>query len=695
MATQDQRSMNFKSPLPADELLFQRFSGTEQLGRLFEYQVDLLSENANIDPNDLLGRNVAVSLVLQDDSKREFNGIVSRFSHEGPAGGKTRYRITMRPWTWLLTRIADCRIFQEKTVPEIIKEVCKDRGFSDLEDRLERSYRKWPYCVQYRETDFNFLSRLMEQEGIYFYFVHAGGKHKLVLADATGSHRKASPDEKIPFFPPEPSDRRDTDHIFELAQSLAVQPGVYSLEEFDFTKPKADLSVKATNKRKHAHGGHEIYDYPGEYKESNDGKQYADNRIQELQAQHDRTEMAGNARGLACGDLFTLTESGSVHHGTNVEYLIIGASYEFSTNAFESGGGSDESHYVQLDCTEGKTPFRTPRTTPKPVVQGPQTAIVVGKSGEEIWTDKYGRVKVQFHWDRQGKKDENSSCWVRVAQVWAGKNWGAMHIPRIGQEVIVDFLEGDPDQPIIVGRVYNEDQMPPYTLPDNQTQSGIKSRSTKQGGPDHFNEIRFEDKKDAEEIYIHAERNFTRIVENDDVLKVGLEDKDKGDQTIEIHNNQKVTIGNGEADDGSQTVDIYKDRKTTLETGDDALTLKKGKRDVTLDKGNLTTKLSMGDEKRSLAKGKRTTDIFGNDQLTLKTGNYTMKVSAGKTTIQAMQSIELKCGPSSIKLDPSGVTIKGVMLKAQGTAMAELKAPMTTVDGSGMLTLKGGIVMIN
>jgi len=273
--------------------------------------------------------------------------------------------------------------------------------------------------------------------------------------------------------------------------------------------------------------------------------------------------------------------------------------------------------------------------------------VVVGMANDEITTDKYGRVKIQFHWDRNGKKDQNSSCWVRVAQIWAGKNWGAIFIPRIGQEVIVDFLEGNPDRPIITGSVYNAEQMPPYALPDNKTQSGIKSRSTEQGSSDNFNEIRFEDKKDAEEIYMHAEKDFTRIVENDDVLKVGFEKKSAGDQTVDIYNNRTVT----------------------LDQGNDKLTIKTGNRTVEINQGN--------------------------DSLTLTTGNRTVKLNTGSISEEAMQSIELKVGGNSVTIDQTGVSIKGLMVTIEGQTQTQIKGLTTTVNGDGMLTLKGGLVMIN
>jgi type VI secretion system secreted protein VgrG len=326
---------------------------------------------------------------------------------------------------------------------------------------------------------------------------------------------------------------------------------------------------------------------------------------------------------------------------------------------------------------------------------GPQTAIVVGKKDEEIWTDKFGRVKVRFHWDRLSKSDEKSSCWIRVAQAWAGNAWGAIHIPRIGQEVVVSFLEGDPDQPIITGSVYNADQNPPYTLPDAQTQSGIKSQSTKGANSKNFNELRFEDKKDAELIYLHAERDFERIVENNDTLKVGFDKKTDGDQIISIHNNQKITIGNKDSKVGSQTITIWKDRLETLETGDYKLVIQKGMRSVEISKGNDQLTLGEGNRTVEIKKGNRQTEIKGDDKLTLASGAQSIKISSGGQTVEAATFILLKVGGSSIKIEPACITIKSVAIKVQGDAKVDISAPLTSCKGDGMLTLKGGMTMIN
>ncbi len=677
--TQSGRIYRFTCPLGDDKLLFYRLTAREQLGRLFEFHLELLSEDPNIDLKSLLAQPVCVHVEPPEAEKRYFHGMVSHFRMAGTYGSFAKYQAVVRPWLWFLTRTADCKVFQFQTVPDIVQAVFRDLGFSDFEVRLSGSYAQREYCVQYRETDFDFVSRLLEQEGIYYYFKHEAGKHTLVLSDSIGSHDPAAGYEEVPYYPPQEHAARKRDHLYDWSVYQDVQTGTYALNDFDFEAPKADLKVKSMVSRGHPQGKHEVYDYPGKYVKTAEGQKYAKTRIEQRQAQYELVRGEGSAIGLAVGHLFSLTGF-DVREDQNREYLIVSSVHQLQAAEYESRQPGSADHWTSCEITAipSSQQYRTPETTPKPIVQGPQTATVVGKAGEEIWTDKYGRVKVQFHWDRYGAKDENSSCWVRVSQVWAGKQWGAMHIPRIGQEVIVDFLEGDPDQPIITGRVYNADNMPPYTLPANQTQSGLKSRSSKRGTADNFNELRFEDKIGEEQVYFHAEKNFDRVVENNDTLKVGFEKKDKGDQTIEIHNNQKLVVGNSNSEDGSQTIEIWKDRTTTIKEGNETLTIQKGNRTEKIDKGNDSLTISQG-----------------NQSVTISKGDQTVTISTGKNVTEAGTSIELKVGQSSIKLEPAKITIKSMQIAIEAMAQLNAKSPVTEVAGDGALTLKGGIIKIN
>ncbi|SEH86926.1 type VI secretion system tip protein VgrG [Pseudomonas fuscovaginae UPB0736] len=559
--TQATRLAQVHSPLGPDVLLLKDMGGGEELGRPFEYELHLTSTDGALDLNQLLGKPMSLSLQLQGGASRYFHGIVARCSQNVDTGQFASYQVTLRPWLWLLTRTSDCRIFQHMTIPQIIKQVFRDLGFSDFEDVLSQPYREWEYCVQYRESSFDFVSRLMEQEGIYYYFRHEKDRHVLVLADAYGAHHPAPGYESIPYYPPD-GQHRERDHLngWQLAQE--VQPGSLELNDYDFQRPSARIDVRSTMPRPHSAGDYPLYDYPGSYVQSQDGEHYARTRIEAIQSLHERVQLNGNARGIGAGNLFSLTGFG--RQDQNREYLIVAARYYIAQESLESGTGTAGSQFESsLTCIDAQQSFRPLANTTRPIVRGPQTAVVVGPAGEEIWTDQFGRVKVHFHWDRHDQSNENSSCWIRVSQAWAGKNWGSMQIPRIGQEVIVSFLEGDPDRPIITGRVYNAEQTVPYDLPANATQSGMKSRSSKGGSPANFNEIRMEDKKGAEQLYIHAERNQDIVVEVDESHSVGHNrNKSIGrDETVLIGNNRVrivqhqdvLTVGQSKTDSISQS----------------------------------------------------------------------------------------------------------------------------------------------
>ncbi|HWC89612.1 MAG TPA: type VI secretion system tip protein TssI/VgrG, partial [Pirellulales bacterium] len=345
---------------------------------------------------------------------------------------------------------------------------------------------------------------------------------------------------------------------------------------------------------------------------------------------------------------------------------------------------ADEPLFIcRFTAVDRTTPFRPPRITPRSVIRGPQTAIVTGTSGEEIYTEAAARIKVQFHWDRVGTNDQNSSCWIRVAQPWASKTFGFQWIPRIGDEVVVEFLEGDPDRPLITGSVYNAQNTPPLTVPDNKTQSGILTRSSKSGDATTFNQLMFEDLKGSEQVYFYAERDFNRIVGNNDSLKVGFDTKTNGDQTIDIYNNRTVTIENG-------------NESLEVKTGNCTVTIDQGTHTLEVKQGTRTVLVDQSDDVHTIKQGNRTVEIDqGNDTLTIKQGNQSITITSGTCSVSAGQSIELKVGSNSIKIDTNGVTIQATQISIQGQATAELKSPMTTVQGDGTLTLKGGMTMIN
>lgn len=559
-AIQANREASVRTALADDLLLFAGMSGAEELGRLSEFTVRLLSADGNVRIEDVLGKPMTVELATSSDGDlRYFNGIVTRFASTGWSGEYASYEASVHPWLWLLKRTANCRIFQDLAVPDIVKQVCQPYGgvVSLSEAALSGDYPALPYCVQYRETDFDFVCRLLEEAGIYFYFSHEADKHTMVLADSYGAHQPIAGYGGLKFARARRQGEWSEESVSawmaggEIASSKAV------LNDFDFEKASNSLSggllASANVAAGFAQASFEVFDYPGGYSAPADGNSLARARIEALHGQCEQVVASTNARGLYPGGLFTLADH--PREDQNRDYLVTSARYEVTGNDYASGAGGF-AFQCRIGAIGKEHPFRPLPVVPRPVVRGPQTAIVVGKAGEEIWTDKYGRVKVQFHWDRLGQGDENSSCWVRVAQGWAGKGWGALTLPRVGMEVVVSFLEGDPDRPLVTGCLYNSDAMPPYGLPADQTRSTVMSRSSK--GGEGYNELRFEDKKGSEEVYMQAERDFLRVVKNNDALKVGFEKADKGDQTIEIKNDQALTIGHDQAVriDGKQEVQV-------------------------------------------------------------------------------------------------------------------------------------------
>jgi type VI secretion system secreted protein VgrG len=563
---QDSRwlALKTKSSLGPDDLGLRSFSVHERLSRLFQIEAELSSEKGAVNLDDVVGHEATIRLDTAQ-GHRYFHGFVSRMVQVASEGEYAHYRAVIVPWLWLLTRTSDCRIWVAKddpasgqTVPQIIEAVFKLHGFSDYKLSLNGTYAKREFCVQYRETDFNFVSRLMEQEGIYYYFEHQDGKHTLVLADSISSH-KPFPDYADVTFHEAKQGAAVREVMTDWTMEKEVQPVASALQDFDFKKPKTSLVVSTNTSRKYGEAKYEIYDYPGEYIDHGDGQRVADVRLAEFQTQYETLYGQASVRGLSSGCTFKLKNHPRADQ--NREYLITGVSLHADAGEFATNDQRGSDFFsCNVTCIDKTQQFRPARLTPKPIVQGPQTAIVAGTAGEEIYTDQYARVKVHFHWDRHDKSNQDSSCWVRVTQYWAGKSWGSIHIPRIGQEVVVEFLEGDPDRPIITGRVYNADQTAPYGLPANKTQSGIKSRSSSGGSSSNFNEIRFEDKMGSEEVYIHAEKDQNNVVEHDETTKVGH------DRTENVGNNENITVVKDRTENvgNNETITIAKDRTESV-----------------------------------------------------------------------------------------------------------------------------------
>jgi type VI secretion system secreted protein VgrG len=526
--TQTNRRIAISTPLGEDVLLLRAFHGVEYISQPFSFTLDLLSESPSINFQDIVGKNVTLRIFDTDGGTRYWNGFIWHFSQGTRNGRLTGYTARMAPWLWFLTRQSDCRIFQNKTVPEILQKIFVDLGFHDFELHLYGSFQPREYCVQYRETDFNFVSRLMEDEGIYYYFHHENGKHTLILANDAAAHQPC-PNQATARYDSVGGGLVYEDVVTGWSYNEEFRSGGWTHTDYNFETPSTSLAVSVNGRNKY-----EFYDYPGEHRVRGDGDRRARLRLEEEVVPAVVHEGDSGCRYFTTGFKFTLQDH--YRPDLNQPYLLTEVTHIVTSGgAYEVGdSGAETTYRNRFKCIPASTMYRAPRSTPEPFVQGCQTAVVVGPPGEEIYTDEHGRVKVQFHWDREGKKNENSSCWIRVSQPWAGAGWGAVSIPRIGQEVIVDFLEGDPDRPMIVGRVYNAERKHPFPLPAGAAISGVKSNSTKGGGG--HNEISLDDTKGKELINIHGQYDMTTTVLHNDTQTV------KADRVIQVDGVHHETI---------------------------------------------------------------------------------------------------------------------------------------------------------
>jgi type VI secretion system secreted protein VgrG len=626
-----------KTALGGDLLLLRSFSGHEGVSRMFQYDLVMHSIDNKIDFTSMIGQSATIEVVLPDQAgSRYINGVFSSFSQGGSSpleGGLlpthfTEYRATLVPWLWMLTRESDCRIFQNENLLEILDDIFLKDEYKNIGRKWDYRYsghdEKREYCVQYRETDFNFVSRLMEEEGIFYFFEHTDTSHTLVLANEPSKFVPVPNLPAISF-----REERVANVITEWNIGQEVRPGAYTLRDFNFEQPKLDLTAMEFGLDER---GFEIYDYPGEYKTIDQGSEIAGTRMEEEETPTIVASGVTTCRGLLSGYRFQLKDH--YRDDMNREYMITAVYQQCDQgdNYRSDAGGAQKafSYISRFQCIPYPTPFHPPRVTPEPVMRGSQTAIVVGQQGEEIWPDPYGRVKVWFHWDREQKRHgqaippEERSCWIRVSEGWAGSGWGAMHLPRVGQEVIVDFLEGDPDRPIITGRVYNADNMPPWKLPDEKTKSGWKSHSSKNGTASNYNEIRFEDKKNHEDLLIHAERTMHNSVEASQFITVG------GDRHI--------TTG-GTDKDGNNVGDVkelvYKNHNLHV----------KGENRVNIEK----------DSYLDIKQGHYA--MYGQDVVQDITGKCV--ILADTIQFEGTTRIVLKAAASSVVIDASGVTVLG------------------------------------
>ncbi|EQB4826121.1 type VI secretion system tip protein VgrG [Enterobacter cloacae] len=568
--------------LPVEGLLFWKLSGREAMSESFALTLTLLGTDARLDRSRLLGQPVTVTIPTQSLlTPRFINGKVTRVAVSAVELTGTRYavyQLTVEPDLWPMKRDRNLRIFQGQTVPQIVKTLLGEHQVN-LEDKLTGSYRVWDYCVQYQESSLDFISRLMELEGIAYYFSHEADKHTLVLTDAATQHQPFSGYEVIPYHQTPSGGSTDEEGISQWALEDSVTPGIYSLDDYDFRKPNAWLFQAQQNPASPKPGSIDVYDWPGRFVETGHAEFYARIRQERWQVEHQQIQATATAAGIAPGHIFTLTNA--PFFSDNGEYLVTAAGYHFEENRYASGEG-ETIHRTDFTVIPASVSYRPAQSTAWPRTYGPQTAKVVGPQGESIWTDKYGRVKVKFHWDRLAKGDDTSSCWVRVSSAWAGQGYGGVQIPRVGDEVVVDFINGDPDRPIITGRVYNEASMPPWALPAAATQMGFMSR-TKDGSVDNANALRFEDKAGAEQVWIQAERNMDTSVKNDETHSVGGArshyvkknelHRVEANQIQAVKGGTEILTGKGKLDAAVEQYVIASGTKLRLVSGESAIEL--------------------------------------------------------------------------------------------------------------------------
>jgi type VI secretion system secreted protein VgrG len=662
--SQANRPLQVTTPLAQDALLVTGFRGTEELSCLFSFELSLIAENSTvIDFSKLVGHDISLSVATAGEGGatewRYLNGICARFSQGNRNEEFTSYYAEVYPKVWLLTRQAQSRIFQQKSVPDILKKVLQ--GF-DCDFQLRGHYEPREYCVQYRESDFDFASRLMEEEGIFYFFKHSESGHKMIIADSSVAHIDVPGLTKARYEVIEGGSQYG-DHVFEWRKTQELRSGKYALWDHSFQQPTKNLeakesileSVKAgtvTHKLKgQPNEPLEIYDFPGAYAVRFDGINPSggeqSDRLQKILEDNKRTVKlrmeaealpslaihgSSGCRNFVAGHKFTLDR----HFDANGDYVLTSVTHEASMGApYRSGSGGDLVYSNIFTCIPSQLPYRPPRRTPRPFIHGVQNAIVTGPPGEEIFTDKYGRVKVQFYWDREGKKDANSSCWLRVSTLWAGKQWGSINIPRIGQEVIVAFVEGNPDEPVIVGSVWNPETMPANKLPDKKVICGLKTNTHKGKG---YNEMSMDDTAGKEKIVTHAqydmdttvENNQTDVVHNKRTTTVDVDDKESigANQEISVGSKQKLTVG------ADQTISIGGKQETSV---------------------GASQKNTVGASQTESIGSSRTTNIASSDQLTVG-GSQTINVS-GAVSITSAASIELSVGGSIVKIGPGSIDI--------------------------------------
>ncbi len=680
------RPLTASTPLGKDVLVPDQLVGFEELSHPYVFTVEFSSAEPAISPAELLGKPIGLEVQRLEGGTRHFHGLVRRFTNSGviAATGRTRYSAELVPWLWMLSLSNDARTFEKKTALEIVNAVFAGAGYSDHKSRVTAAPPELAYVVQYGETNLAFVSRLLEAAGLYYTFEFTEDKHTLVISDAKGSAVPAGARATVPMAATLRAGRAaaQPEAVMRAAREYAVHAQSVALADFHLLRA-ADTG-STPSKAPGAHG--ERYAFLGALSGTPTAGITAAEATRQMEAEEaggDVVHGASTCATFAAGTRVTIT--GGPFGSGGAELHIVRVEHVVSIGDYVAGGNNTFTLENTFAAIPAATPFRPPRETPRPSVQGNQTALVVGTGGAaQIDVDKDGCVLLEFPWDRGAGKGGKSQHRVHVASLWSGAGWGAVQLPRIGQQVLVEFLEGDPGRPIVTGRVYSNNHAHPYALPDNKTQSGLKSRSVG-GGADNFNELRFEDKQGSEHVYLQAEKDMQVHVKHDETRDV------LHDRTTTIKNNDVRTVS-----EGNDTHTVSKGKQTIeVSEGDQEVTVKTGKQTITVN----------DDQTLTVKTGNRSTIVdTGNDELTVKTGHVTIKATAGAITIQASagaitieapaQGITLKSGPSSIEVKPAGITVKAVQVAIEGQAQASLKGAMVSVEGQAQAALKGALVSV-
>ena len=657
------RETRLSVKLGGEQVEFISLIGREAISKPYELELEIAAPLGELDLAPFLGESVGVSVMENDKEVRFFNGLLTEGEYIKETSDGFLYKLSLKSFLYFMDSRVGFAIFQEKDVLQVIKEVFSAAGISDYEFRTSETYETQEYCVQYGESDFQFISRLMEQEGLYYFFEHTEDKHTLIICDKA-SNQQVSKVESLAFNPTAESARSyessaewGNKHYLESWSELVSTAGQdrVSLRDYDFKKPSTPVKGKATEESSHEKDSQEFYAYPGIFLEEGRANRLSTVRLEQSRALRRQYFGHMSAKGITVGT--TIDVFNHPNDKLNTEYMITRTFHKLRSQSYRSGSDAIDEDLVQVAAIPAKTQFRSEQETKKPQVVGLESAIVTGPDGETIYTDEYGRVKVRFHWDRSDTADEKSTCWIRVSQTGG---LGNITLPRVGHEVLVAFLNGDPDRPVVTGRVFNADHMPVYTLPANKTravwrtltygkQADYPDTEKLDTGAPKANELRFEDSGGKEEVFLHAERdmnirtrfNYSHHIGHNEEFKVGY------DRQRYVKNDEKVTI------DGNKTYELKKNEKNTI------------------DEGNRTTTLNKG-----------------SDTLSIKSGNLSIKTDKGKVSIEAMQSIELTVGQTVLKLTPTQASLTATMIKIDGKAM-------TKVSAGGILTEKGGLIKIN